>query len=366
MTDNISTDPMLTNNKAINTDSLPNLSPKKPISKFKLSYDIVMLLAIMMDLLLIGLDRLLLTGSVMSVGQWLGFADWLLDYRHFEHHVLNWLRRYAMVGSGFFTLYLVAELLVRWGLAVKNRVYYRWFFFPFVHWYEVLGCIPQLRALRLLRALVIGRHLHMLGYQILPQKWLQAGKFYQGLILEELSDRVLLTATSNIRAQLGENGNGQTIIKNSIEQNREHIETMILSLLRDELAPRLQQQLNPKHTDSPLAKQVGLAVGDAIAATPELYRLLKMIPIAGSVIESQLTTISQRIGYNLVNATSQRLLSDAALDALFVSIAKGIADIDINNPKLEQITTNIINESLDTFDQQIKVQQWKHKKYFHL
>lgn len=353
-------------------------------SKFKLGYDIIMLLAIVADLLLIGVDRLLLTGSMMSVGEWLGFADWLEAYRHSPQHMWHGLRHYVTVVSGFFTLYLVIELLVRWGLSVMQRQYYRWFFFPFVHWYEVLGCIPQLRALRLLRAVVIGRRLHVLGYQVLPKKWLQAGKFYYGLVLEELSDRVLLTATSNIRTQLTDshvndiqpndtqpnntqpNNARQSAIKHSIEQNREHIEAMILSLLRDELAPRLQQQLNPKHGDSPLAKQVGMAVGDAIANTPELHRLLKMIPIAGGMIESQLTHISQRIGHNLVNAASQRLLSDAALDALFVAIAQGIADIDIDNPKLEQIINNIIDESLTAFERQIKIQQWKHKAYFHL
>lgn len=41
--------------------------------------------------------------------------------------------------------FLIIELLVRWAIAIINKHHKRWFFFPFIHWYEILAIIPQLR-----------------------------------------------------------------------------------------------------------------------------------------------------------------------------------------------------------------------------
>ena len=77
-----------------------------------------------------------------------------------------------------------------------------------MHWYEVLGVFPALRALRLLRAAVITKRLHRLGIQVIPKRWVDSAKFYYHLLLEELSDRVILTAIDNFRAQIARDGAG--------------------------------------------------------------------------------------------------------------------------------------------------------------
>ena len=79
-----------------------------------------------------------------KIANGLGFVDSIVSYQQGWHEPLK-------VAGGLFTIFLVAELVVRWLIAIVQKRYYRWFFFPFVHWYEVLGCAPQLRALRLLR-----------------------------------------------------------------------------------------------------------------------------------------------------------------------------------------------------------------------
>ena len=133
------------------------------------------------------------------MADWLNLSQQLLFYVDNIHHPLRVL-------GGFFTIFLIAELAFRWLLSIIGKEYSRWFFFPFVHWYEVLGCFPQFRALRLLRAFFIGRKLYQLGYQVLPQKWIDSGKFYYDVIFEEISDRVILTATDNLRQQFAATG----------------------------------------------------------------------------------------------------------------------------------------------------------------
>lgn len=40
---------------------------------------------------------------------------------------------------------LITEFFVRWGISIVYKHHKRWFFFPFIHWYEILAIIPQLR-----------------------------------------------------------------------------------------------------------------------------------------------------------------------------------------------------------------------------
>ncbi len=337
--------------------SLP-LKPKRPPrskpNKWKLTYDILVLIAICIDLLFISIDAILMSSFIGNAAGWLSLNEGLHWYRETIHDPLRTI-------GGFFTIFLVLELLLRWAIAIKEQVYYRWFFFPFVHWYEVLGCFPQLRALRLFRAVVIGRRLYQLGYQVLPQPWLNRLKFYLDLVLEELSDRVILTTIKNYRQQLTHPDTQQSLIESTLGRNRDAIEALILSLLRQEVAPKLEQLNATKKGHNLLADEIGYAIQDSLANTPELSKYLRLIPIAGGLIESQLQHIGQSIGQNMVYALNERLLSPERIDELLVAIAHGVANINVNNVALETLIASIISDSLTELEAQVKVQQWRHQ-----
>ncbi|MGM8910077.1 hypothetical protein ACS8FB_08140 [Psychrobacter sp. 1U1] len=359
-----STTPFVTDTKPLPNQLKTSLSkpepPRRPQpNRLKLAYDIVMLIAISIDLLFISIDAILMSNFSSHVAGWLAISDGLSWYQTSLHDPLRTI-------GGFFTIFLIIELLVRWAIAIKDKVYYRWFFFPFVHWYEVLGCFPQLRALRLFRAVIIGRRLHQLGYQVLPQPWINRIKFYIDVLLEELSDRVILTTIYNFRQQLTDSNAHKSLIKSTIERNREQIEAMLLSLLRQELAPMLQKLTDKSEGGQMIANEVGNAIQDGLANTPELRRYLRLIPIAGSLIESQLQHIGHNIGENVVYSLNERLLKAEHIDALMVNIAHSIVNIDINNAALEALLASIINDSLSEFEAQIKIQQWKHQDMLNL
>ena len=341
------------------TDNQPP-SPNRPKpSRLKLTYDIVMIVAISIDLFLISLDAILMSGFIATAAQWLTMSEALNWYQTTLHDPLR-------TAGGFFTLFLVFELLVRWGIAIKNKDYYRWFFFPFVHWYEVLGCFPQLRALRLFRAVVIGRRLYQLGYQVLPQAWINRIKFYIDLLLEELSDRVILTTIQNFRQEITNSDTHKSFIDSTIAKNRNEIEAALLSVLRAELVPKLQALTTASGGGSILATEVGNAIEEGLANTPELRRYLRMIPIAGSLIESQLQHVGHNIGENVIYALNTRLLDPEILDSLMVAIASGVAQINTNVPALDTLISSIIEDSLAEFEAQVKVQQWKHQDMLNL
>ena len=216
------------------------------------------------------------------------------------------------------------------------------------------------------RAVIIGRRLYQLGYQVLPQLWINRIKFYIDLLLEELSDRVILTTIQNFRQQLTDPKAHKSFIESAITRNRAEIEAAVLSMLRSELAPKLQELTASSGGGSILADEMGNAIEEGLANTPELRRYLRMIPIAGSLIESQLQTIGHNVGTNVVYALNQRLLDPERLDSLMVAIASGIAQIDTNNTALDTLISSIIDDSLTEFEAQVKVQQWKHQDMLNL
>lgn len=327
--------------------------PDRPPSRIKLGYDITMLVLLLVDLALIGIDNVLMSGFAVRVAEWLGLSSSLAAYQQTHHLSI------ATIG-GFFTLFWVADILVRWVLAIHRRTYYRWFFFPFVHWYEVLGAFPALRALRLLRAAVIIRRLHRMGIQVIPKRWVDSAKFYYHILLEELSDRVILTAIDNFRAQLNRpNADSTKLVHQTIHNNRAHIQSALLSLLRSELTPRLQSALLA-HQGEKLAADIGHAVEKALIDTPQLRKYLKLIPIAGHVIESEIHTIGRSIGENVTIAINQYLFNDSTLDGLMVSVAQGVSQIDTTTPEVQTLIGEVIEDVLTSFEEQVKIQQWKH------
>ena len=110
-----------------------------------------------------------------------------------------------------------------------------------------------------------------------------------------------------------------------------------------------------------MASEVGNAIQDGLANSSELRRYLRLIPIAGSLIESQLQHIGQNIGENVVYSLNERLLDAERIDALMIGIAHGVTHIDTSNTALETLLSNIIADSLSEFEGQIKIQQWKHQ-----
>lgn len=354
----IKSTPVLKQSTDLADTQLPKQQRPKP-SRLKLAYDIIMIVAISIDLFLISVDAVLMSNFSSNVAEWMALSDGLGWYQSVLHDPLR-------TAGGFFTLFLIVELLVRWVISVREHVYYRWFFFPFVHWYEVLGCFPQLRALRLIRVVVIGRRLHQLGYQVLPQLWLNRIKFYIDLLLEELSDRVILTAIANFRQQPNIPKAHKSLIESTIERNRDEIQAALLSLLRHELTPKLQKLTSDPKNSNLIASEVGNAIQNGLANTPELRRYLRMIPIAGSLIESQLQHIGQSVGQNVVHALNKQLLDPGRIDALMVAIASGIAQIDTSNTALDKLIASIVADSLSEFEAQIKVQQWKHQDMLNL
>ena len=209
-------------------------SPQHPQpSKISLIYDMLMVVSVLASLVLLtaqyilnaefGWIQDLMAFSNVSPTQELLFKKTLKNINH------------------FITGFLVIEIAVRWLIAIIQQRHFRWFFFPFIHWYEVLGCLPILRPLRLFRTFVIAYRLYLLGYPILPSSWIIKGRFYYELVLEELSDRIVLRVLDGVSSELKQNKTHYILLDRIIDSHRPQLIKVLTEILEANFPNYIQQ-----------------------------------------------------------------------------------------------------------------------------
>ena len=316
--------------------------------KLYLGYDILMLGIIVVNLCCIVGNALLMSH----------FSSWLFEQLHqtaWLDYYRNQLHPWVVKTETWFIIFLIAELLIRWLIAIIGKHHQRWFFFPFVHWYEVLAIFPMLRFFRLIRAVVIGYRLHELGYRILPASVLKQLNFYYRVVMEELSDRVVITVLDSVKKELDTSSTHKKILHDLVDHHRQMFATTLAALLQESLAVHLQSQ------QQLISQNVGQVIVQAIEDTPQLSQLLKLIPLVGGKIEQQVHAIAQQLGENITQGLLQPLTqgSTETPNASYRFVAEKISQLNIDNHALEQLVESVVYESLESLRKQVAVKQWQ-------
>lgn len=104
-----------------------------------------------------------------------------------------------------FVAVFLTEFVFRWGLAIYRRTYHSWFFYPFIYWYDLLGCIPvgSMRWLRILRVFSIFYRLHKYKIMDFSQTYVsKVAKKYLNIVVEEVSDRVVINVLNGVQNEI--------------------------------------------------------------------------------------------------------------------------------------------------------------------
>ncbi|ESK40655.1 hypothetical protein P256_01110 [Acinetobacter nectaris CIP 110549] len=316
--------------------------------KAYLVYDIFMMFIIIFNLFCITSDAILMSHFAHWFATLTQHSDLLEHYRAQLH---PWVER----TDSWFICFLVIELLIRWGIAIVKRYHQKWFFFPFIHWYEVLAIFPQFRFLRLLRAGFIAYRLQEIGYQIIPQSWQEAGRFYYSVVMEELSDRVVITLIDGVKQELDTSSTHKAIIHDMVNRHRPLFAEAFAQVLQETLSTELKkQQVN-------LSQNMGKIIEDSISNTPEIHHLLRLFPIVGNRIEDHLKVIAKRLTENVVKGIISPLTEGDVTNPNYTYrlISNTLSEVNISNHSLEQLVESIVYESLNSIRKQVKVKQWQ-------
>lgn len=313
-----------------------------------LTFDLLLLFLISINLLWLLTDVILLNSGigVMLKDTFPAFID---GYQQHWHKKL-------LVYDTFFTAFLIIELCIRWALAIWHKTYYRWFFYPFVHWYDVLGCIPlpTFRALRLLRLISIAYRLQKIGVIDFSQSspFVAAYKYYH-IVIEELSDRIVINVMEGIQREVR---NGGPLMHRLTDD--------VLKPRRDVIVPWLAGLLSKSsaHAYGLHKEQLGpyldTAVRHAIARNPDLQKLKKRLLFAGPTVEQELQNIVSSLLTNVLGT----VLSDIGQhdNVAVEDVATALFDtLTAPDAKMDAALRSIVLDALELLKTQVGVQQWK-------
>lgn len=257
----------------------------------------------------------------------------------------------------FVTVFL-AEFFLRWGRAVKVRAYDRWYFYPFIHWYDVVGCIPigGLRILRLLRVISIVYRLHRYGIiDVTKYRIYQFINFYYEAFMEELSDRIVLKVISGIQYEAGLGSPLVSRIQQEVLYPRRQ---MISNWLSDRVAKAAEQGYVPNR--GALRSYLEDRVDHALQQNVELSRL-KFLPVVGGTIAR---TLEDSVGDIVANIVHQ-ILEDLASSANHAFIDDLVAALlpegrpGHKGQQANQALIEMIQEILEQVKSQVRVKRWR-------
>lgn len=255
----------------------------------------------------------------------------------------------------FVSIYLT-EFSIRWIIAIARRTYDKWFFFPFVHWYDLLGCIPvgSFRWLRILRVISLLYRLQKRGVIDLRDTWLGATLIrYYDIIIEELSDRIVINVLTGVQREVK---GGNPLVK--------RIEDEVLAPRKPALVDYLAERIvaATRHTHQHWRQDLGVYLGhlseEALTRTEEGRRLAAM-PVAGPRAVALVRDAVRKGGLALadqfvddLSAPGNRAHLDQLLDSL-------IGELAGDRTTLNQLTRDTLLDILEQVKIQVGVQQWK-------
>lgn len=286
---------------------------------------------------------------------------WILVDKDFFDFYNNKVHPYFLLFDAFFVAIFITELLVRWAIAINNKTYGKWFFYPFVHWYDVLGCIPlgTFRFLRILRIVSMTLRLHKLGVINLRNTFLyKQYKKYSEIIVEEISDRVVVNVLSGIQDEVA---HGNPIAdKMVLEVIMPHKEVLVQWV--SHRVSKVTSHQYDMHREE-LRSYIAQKVSESIRNSQDVGRL-QSLPLVGNVILSTLENSISEITFNVIDAMMNDLSSDAnstviseIADAAFEAIL-----LPEEDRRLNAIAEKIVIDAIEVVKGQVKVQQWKEKQ----
>lgn len=313
--------------------------------------DFLMLGLVIINLTWLVFDSLFASRLVRGILEWLA-ADFTAFYA--EHVHTNFV-----VYDLFFVAVFLAEFLVRWIVAVRQRTYHRWFFYPFVHWYDLLGCIPvaSFRWLRLLRIISIVYRLQK--YQIIDISNVYIVRFvkkYLNVLLEELSDRIVLNVLDGVQDEIAV---GTPVLEKVVQR----VVVPNKSMLVDWIASRVNELSD--HVYQPRRADIKLYLYEVIAnsiAMDSKVAALEKLPVLGEAIADVIESTVSDVVFNVVD----RLVTDVSREETEVWVHE-IIDLVVERllqPEegFQEASRNVMIDIVEVVKDEVRIQRWKLKE----
>lgn len=306
--------------------------------------DLVMLGVLTFNLAWLLFDGLYETAAIHAL-----LADWFPHFTQ-QYDVIH--HNFIFVDLAFIGIFLT-EFCVRWFVSIRKKEHMRWYFYPFIHWYDIVGMIPlgATRLFRFLRVVSILYRLHKFKIIDLNQTALfRFIAFYYDVIVEELSDRIVVKVLSDAQKDIAAGSPLIDDVVNHVLAPRRVIVTQWAAGMLNHLG----QSIHDSEHGEIVRKHVRASIGKAVRENAEVSTI-SLIPILGSTIE---TTLENAVT-DIVNASLVNLLSDISADDIDTFIRSGLNDFDQAEKALDEEMLLVVNECLELIKHHVSQQRWK-------
>ena len=257
----------------------------------------------------------------------------------------------------FVSVYL-SEFVLRWIIAIRRKTYYRWFFYPFVHWYDLIGCIPvgAFRWLRLLRVFSIIYRLQKLEVLDISDTYLVRFVIkYVDVIMEEISDRVVVNVLSGMQDQI-KTGNPmiEKIVRQIVMPHKHMIIEWIVSRVND-VADDVYQ---PRRED--LRVYIDRIIADSIGKDAKVAAI-DTVPVIGNAITEAIESTVSQIVFSVLDQVASDI-GHRDTDMLVHDITNVLLDrIMQPSDALNVASKDVLVDVLELIKDEVRIQRWKLK-----
>ena len=311
------------------------------------------------DFLMLGLLIINLAFIIFdSIYNFTGVQNLLAEHAPLVKELYHPIHENFLFYDLIFVSIFLTEFVVRWGYAIKAKVYDRWYFYPFIHWYDIIGCIPvgSFRFLRILRVISIIYRLHQ--YKVIDvtqTRAFQFFNFYYEAFMEELSDRIVIKVLTGAQDEIRKGSPLFERIQNDILYPRRE---MLSDWVSQRVADAAREGYIPNR--GALRSYLETRVDNALKQNLELSRL-KYLPVVGPTIQE---TLEEAVGDIVANVIHQILedLASASNHAFIediVNVFLPSPDNEDENGEHNEALINLIVEVLDAVKSQVKVKHWR-------
>ncbi len=310
--------------------------------------DLAMVVLVVVNLLFIVFDTLYATVAMQGLLEQWAPAFGAFYGEHVHAHFLF----YDLIFIGIF----LGEFCLQWFVAVRRKTYPRWYFYPFLRWYDLVGCIPigSLRLLRLLRVVSLLVRLQKMGIiDLTDTRIYRFFRFYFNAFIDEVSDRVMIRTLDDVRREVEDEAPiTRQIISEVIAPQREK--------LVEHLSRRIgliAQRSYDNHVGE-LRQYVESVIAEAVTANAGI-RNLERVPLLGRPVVNTLRQSINDIVYEVFDRTV-RDLSAAENNRLVDETVTVIIDAILeDHPELGDIGTRMTVEAIEVIKDRVRVQHWK-------
>lgn len=255
-----------------------------------------------------------------------------------------------------FTIFYLLEFFQSWYESYKEKQFAKWYFYPFVYFYDLIGSFPGMHFFRLFRVFALLVRWHKLEVINLENLGIfRSALHIKEIVVEEVSDAVVINVLEGVKDELksGSYAN-QKFMLDVVKPYQENLSFWISRKVMHAMQETYTNRQNE------LENYVSLLIEDAVNENSEV-KDLKKIPVLGSYASSRLEDAISDIVFKVINELFSDISSEKnelVLKDVVYEIIEGIlfSKTKEGNEKLvQELGSSVIDEIIN----RVAVKQWQ-------